>query len=274
MTLITFINHAYIDICHNLYLQLKKFSRHADLIVFCTDELTYKLMNSKNLDCKVEQFRPLLFESISDKLTHHLGNKDLAATYKRSESYSVYQFLKHDVLYQTLLTNDHICLIDADMIIFEDFVDDLMYWMKCDRKFHHKGPSLFGFKYYLQVRTGVNPNNPETLYHWVGKEQIINTGFMYVRKCEETIQHIENYTKLFFPHFDALHNLDEHIITEYFRNIDLNVTSIKDQINLLSDSGVNYTVDEILRLKPKTYHPTFTFDKIQFMKDCNQWFVE
>ena len=40
MKLMTFINYAYIDITHNLYLQLKKFNRHRNLIIICTDEQT------------------------------------------------------------------------------------------------------------------------------------------------------------------------------------------------------------------------------------------
>lgn len=274
MKLVTFINLAYTDICHNLYLQLKKFSRHTDLIIFCTDELTYKSISSKNLDCDIRKFKPMLFESISERLNPHLDNKDLAATYKSSNSYAVYQFIKHDVVFQTLLQNDRVCLLDADMIVFEDFIDELIYWTDYEGKFHHNGPALFGFKYYLQIRTATSLNHPESLYQWVGKEQIINTGFMYVRQSDITLDHINNYTKLFFPHFDALNNLDENIMTEYFRQTNLNITSIKDQLNLLSDVGVNYTHDQVLKLRPKTYHPTFTSNKIQFMKDCNQWFVE
>lgn len=274
MKLITFINFAYIDICYNLYLQLKQFSRHTDLVVFCTDENTYNSMTSKNLECDIQLYKPVLFANISDKLKHHLDNTDLAATYKRSESYSVYQFLKHDVVYQTLLNNDRVCLIDSDLIIFEDFVDELIYWMDNDNKFYHTDPATFGFKYYLQIRTGVDPLKKEHLYQWIGREKTINTGFMYVRRSDASFHHIQNYSNLFLPHFDHLNNLDEHIMTEYFRNIIENTVDIKDQINLLSDVGVNYTYEQVLRIKPKTYHPTFTGDKIEFMKNCNQWFVE
>lgn len=276
MKIITFINHAYKDFAHNLYLQLKKFNRHRDLIIVCTDEETKVILDEqiKSCECEILKYKPVLFKEIANNYQSHLKNKDYAATYTESKSYSVYQFLKHDVLYQTLLENDRVCLLDADMIIFEDFVDELIYWMDYDCKFYHRGPSMFGFKYYLQIRLGVNLHSPETLYHWVGREQIINTGFMYVHKSDITLNHIINYTKLFLPHFDALHNLDEHIITEYFRHIDINDSSIKDQLNLLSDTGVNYTSDQVLKLKPKTYHPTFTRNKVQFMKDCNQWLID
>ena len=274
MKLVTFINFAYADICYNLYLQLKKFSRHTDLIIFCTDENTYKSMASKNLDCDVRQYKPVVFADISDKLQRHLGNTEFAATYKRSESYSVYQFLKHDVVYQTLLENERVCLIDADLIVFEDFVDELIYWMDNENKFYHTGPAVFGFKYYLQIKTGVDPLNPQTLYHWIGREKTINTGFMYVRQSDCAFNHIQSYSKLFLPHFDHANNLDEFIMTEYFEHINDNTVDIKDQINLLSDVGVNYTYEQVLRIKPKTYHPTFTGDKIEFMKNCNQWLVE
>ena len=276
MKFLTFVNYAYIDMAHNLYLQLKKFNRHKDLIITCTDEETKKTLGEQieNCQCEIVQYQPLLFKEIAFNYQSHLINKDCASTYKESKAYSVYQFFKHDALYQTLLKNERVCLLDADMIIFEDFVDDLMYWVDYDRKWYHTGPALFGFKYYLQTRLSVNLSHPDSLYHWAGREQTINTGFMYVRSSDISLNHINTYTKLFLPHFEALHNLDEHIITEYFRYIDINSTSIKDQLNLLSDVGVYYRPDEVLKLKPKTYHPTFCYDrKIQFIKDCNSWLV-
>ena len=276
MKLMTFINYAYIDITHNLYLQLKKFNRHRTLIIICTDAQTKKTLLEKiqNCECDVVQYQPLLFKEISSKYQSHLDNKDYASTYKESKSYSVYQFLKHDALYQILLENERVCLLDADMIIFEDFVDELIYWMDNDKKFYHTDPAVFGFKYYLQMRIGVDPLDKSSLYQWIGKEKTINTGFMYVRRSDSSFHHIQNYSQLFLPHFDHLNNLDEHVMTEYFRRVIDNTIDIKDQINLLSDVGVNYTYEQVLRLKPKTFHPTFTGDKIQFIKDCNQWFVE
>jgi hypothetical protein len=40
MKIITFINDDYIDLAYNLYLQLERFNRHRDFIVFCSDEET------------------------------------------------------------------------------------------------------------------------------------------------------------------------------------------------------------------------------------------
>lgn len=50
--------------------------------------------------------------------------------------------------------------------------------------------------------------------------------------------------------------------------------AITDHINLINNVGVKYTPEQVLKLKPMTFHPTFEADKIQFIKDCNQWFVE
>lgn len=274
MKLLTFINYAYIDIAYNLYLQLKKFNRHGDLIVVCTDDETSFKFKEKNVECDIKTYNAVLFKDIINQNKMHLYNKDHVATHKKNNSYAVYQFLKHDALYQSLLENDRVCLLDADMIIFEDFVDELVHSMDNDHKFYPKGPAIFGFKYYLQIKLGIDLNYPSTLYQWIGREQIINTGFMYVRKSDTTLNHITTYTKLFIPHFDSMINLDEYIITEYFKYIDINSVSIKDQVNLLSDVGVNYTTDQVLKLKPRTYHPTFCYDnKIQFIKDCNSWLV-
>lgn len=276
MKFLTFVNYAYIDMAHNLYLQLKKFNRHKDLIITCTDEETKKTLGEQiqNCECEIVQYQPLLFKEIAFNYQSHLNNKDRVATHKKNNSYAVYQFLKHDALYQSLLENERVCLLDADMIIFEDFIDELVDSMDKDHKFYHKGPAIFGFKYYLQIKLGIDLNYPNTLYQWIGREQIINTGFMYVRKSDTTLNHITTYTKLFIPHFDSTINLDEYIITEYFNSININSVSIKDQVNLLSDVGVNYTTDEVLKLKPKTYHPTFCYDKkIEFIKNCNSWLV-
>lgn len=274
MKLITFINYAYADIGYNLYLQLKKFNRHKDLIIFCTDDETHVKLSERKPDCKIETYKPLLFKDVFDENKIHLENKAMGATHNKSVSYTIYQFLKQDCFYQTLLENERVCLLDADVIIFEDFVDELIFWMDNPRRFMYESPSDIGLKYYLSIRIGVDFNSPETLHHWIGKENIVNAGFMYARKSESSLKHIKNYCKLFIPHFGYLNNLDEYIMTEYYRNIIDNITSINDQINLVSNTGAIYTSEQVLKIKPMTFHPTFTPDKIQFMKECDQWFVE
>jgi hypothetical protein len=192
----------------------------------------------------------------------------------------MYQFLKHDAFYQMLLKHDHVCLIDSDMIIFEDFVDELFYWIDNQRKFKViDTPAYLAFKYYLQIKIGVNLEQPESLYRWIGKKQLINGGLMYANnRCYSTLNHIQNYCKLFIPHFGQLNNIDENIVTEYFGRSVLhsmdNTFAITDHINLINNVGVKYTPEQVLKLKPMTFHPTFEADKIQFIKDCNQWFVE
>lgn len=275
MKFLTFVNYAYIDIVHNLYLQLKKFNRHKDLIITCTDDETkIKLIQQiQNCECEILQYQPVLFKETLSNYQSHLSDKNYAATHLKSASYSIYQFLKHDVLYQNLIKHESVCLLDADIIVFEDFVDPLMYWMNNNKKFKYSDPTLFGFKYYLQGRICVDINKKESLYHWSGREQVINTGFLYLRINDITIKHLIDYTKLFVPHFGQINNLDEFILTEYFRNVDENITSIPDQINLVSNVGTVYSPEEVLKLKPMTFHPTFTGNKIQFMKDCKQWLL-
>ncbi len=274
MKIITFINYAYVDIAYNLYLQLKCFNRHKDFIVFCSDEETRLKFIERSHECIVTTYKPMLLQQYSNRFEHYIKNKEFAATHNKSTSYSIYQFLKHDCLYQSVLEYNEICLLDADTIIFEDFVDELLYWMNNTRRFIYGIPSEIGIKYYLNIRSGVDISKPESLYKWLGKEQIVNTGFMYVHKSENSLNHIKNYSNLFPAHFDQLYNIDEWIITEYFRNIIDNTTSISDQINLVSNAGIIYTPQQVLKIKPMTFHPTFTHDKVQFFKDCNHWLLD
>lgn len=272
MKLITFVNYAYIPIVHNLYLQLKKINRHENLIVYCTDQETYVDLSNKLLNCEVILYKSLLFNDVINENQSHLNNKLYGGCHTQSVSFTIYQFLKQDAFYQTLLKHDRVCLFDSDIIVFEDFFDELIYWMDNTRRFMYGIPSDFGFKYYLNVKIDVNPNNKS--YSWIGKEQIINSGFIYARRCDSTLKHIEEYCKLFRPHFGQKNNIEEHVLTEYFQYVNENTTSISDQINLVSNSGTIYTPQQVLKIKPMTFHPTFTHDKIQFTKECNQWFLE
>ena len=50
---------------------------------------------------------------------------------------------------------------------------------------------------------------------------------------------------------------------------------IPDRINTINDCGYTYNSDQIKTLQCHTFHPTFiNDDKITFIKDCGQWFVE
>lgn len=273
MRLVTFINIAYVDMCHNLYCQLKRFNRHENLTIICSDQETHNELIRRNLECEIKTYTPLLFNKYIETITPHLINKEYGSTI--NQSYTIYQFLKHDAFYQTLLFNDDVCLIDSDMIILDDFIDELSFWINNDRRFHVSDePTQFAFKYYLQIKICVNVNDTINLYHWMGREQIINGGLMYARRCDTTLNHIKNYCDRFVPHFNQINNIDEMVVSDYFKTQMLNTYAITDYINLINNVGVNYTPEQVLRIRPLTFHPTFEGDKTQFIKDCNHWFVE
>ena len=56
MKLITFINHAYIGIAHNLYLQLKRFNLHADLIIYTPSDIAIDDLLKLNLECEIKKY--------------------------------------------------------------------------------------------------------------------------------------------------------------------------------------------------------------------------
>lgn len=271
MKIITFINYAYIDLVHNLYLQLKQFNLHKDFIIYCTDYDTANTLTNQIVDreCEVLQYSPLLLKEVLTNYQQHLCNKQLSSTTTAdSDSYAIYQFLKHDAFYQTLLKHDQICFIDADMIIRHNFVTTLQQYIQ-----NNTSPTTFGFKYYLNIRQSINTEYPHKLYQWIGKEQLINTGFIYAKQSDKSLQHVQNYCQLFIPHFGARNNLDEMILTVYFRNVIENIVPIPDHVNLISNSGIVYTPQQVLELNPLTFHPTFTADKISYIKQCNHWFL-
>lgn len=273
MKLVTFINSAYVNIVYNLYLQLKRLGLHESLIIYTPSDDAINNLQKLNIECDIKKYHPVLF-------THSFDQKIWSDEYTTcatgNNSYATFQMIKHDCLYQLLQHHEYVCLIDADMLVFSNFVDDLKDLLKC-KKFGFTDVSLFALKYYLNINICVDMDSGAK-YEWIGKYSMINTGFMCVYQSDNTFKIIENYTQLFTPHFGKhTGNIDEHILTKYFANgtADLNLCCVPDSINTLSDCGNIYTSNEVKKLKCHTFHPTFVSDdKIDFIKQCGQWFVE
>jgi hypothetical protein len=272
MKLITFINHAYIGIAHNLYLQLKRFNLHADLIIYTPSDIAIDDLLKLNLECEIKKYTPVLF---NDYYNSNLHSDELSKCGHGNNSYSTLQFLKHDCFYQTLEKNEYVCLLDADVLIFSNFVENLKALMYEKYKFGHCTTNLFAFKYYLNINVCVDINSPN-LYHWIGKHSMINTGFMASYQSKQSLAIIKKYCELFIPHIGKNSgNLDEHILTKYFSEQNINICSVPDYIHTLSNCGYIYTPYEIKKLKCDTFHPTFvTSDKVDFIKECGYWYVE
>lgn len=271
MKLLTFVNLAYVDILHNLYLQLKRVGLEKDLIVYTIDDLTKEKIDSFNLECKTVVYKPSVFKDVYDP--NLFSNKLLRSGY--DILYSSLQFFKHDCVYQTLENNEYVCLIDPDMLVYSNFVDDLKSHMNCDHKFGYTSEVNFALKYYINVNIVVDTSSP-ILYEWIGRCAIINGGFMAFHHSQETFDGIKGYCSKFIPHF-AKHcgNIDEHIVTNYFAYYHHhNICMIPDSINTINDCGYTYNPDQVNNLKCHTFHPTFIVDKVEYIRQCGQWFVE
>jgi hypothetical protein len=282
MKLVTFINLAYSELAYNLYLQLKKLNIHENLVIFCLNIDTLNHVQKYNLDCEVKLYKPLLFAN--QKISDSLDKND---PWTGTIDYTTCQFVKQDCFYQSLLNNEFVCLIDADMIVFDNFIDDLKNLMLNQRKFiHHHGQDeyvLFALKYYSGLNINMNMS-ASYLYGWCGQSQIVNCGFQVAQNYDETLKCVEEYCELYKPHIGKTHhNIDEIIITNYFATRLFHsdkvgwgiprLCSISDQINSLNNIGEIYTPEQVLNLNCKTFHPTHCGDKINFIKQCGQWFV-
>jgi len=273
MKLITFVNLAYVNFAHNLYLQLKNVGLHENLIIYTPSDKAFNTLKQLHIDCDIRKYTPLLFKECFDQ---NIWSDEYTTCATGNNSYATFQLIKHDCVYQLLQQNEYVCLIDADMIIFSNFVDDLKCLLN-SKKFGYDDTSLFAIKYYLNINVCVDLDSGAK-YEWIGKYSMANTGFMGVYQSDMTFKIIEDYSKLFIPHFGKhTGNIDEHILTKYISqgSADLRICSIPDSINTLSDCGNIYNPDQIVKLHCHTFHPTFVSgDKIEFIKECGQWFVE
>lgn len=273
MKLITFITEAYVDLAHNLYLQLEKFGLNTRLIVFCDNEHTFNLFIRKKLACEARVYVPRL----------HNFNLQTFPLVKQPDQqqpgtfhYSKIISLKQDAAYQVLLedrNNKYVTIIDVDIIIFDNFVEDLIYYMEYPFKHDAHGQiANFALKYYLNNNR--NPLNNE----WKGKKSVVNTGFMCFHNSNYTLQHIERYYRMItqFVSTTDTYNIDETMLTYYIETSNINVVDLPDYINLCSDTTHMYQPEDIDRIKAltKTFHVTFTNNKVGFMKATNNWHVK
>ena len=278
MKLVTFINLAYVDFAHNLYLQLKKLNIHENLIIYCLNKETLTQILSYDLNCEAKIYTPQLFKNEDLKISINENNP-----WSGTKEYTTYQFIKQDCFYQSLLNDEFVCLIDADMIVFENFIPSVENLMLNQRKFYDKEHVLFALKYYMSININMDMS-ASYLYGWCGQTQIVNCGFQVGQNYDETLKCVEEYCELYKPHIGKTHhNIDEIIITNYFasnlfysHNVGWSiprVCSIPDHINSLNNCGEIYTAEQVLNLRCKTFHPTYCHNKINFIKECNQWFL-
>lgn len=269
MKIVTFINGFYADIAHNLYLQLEKIDRHKDLIIYCDNYKTANALRFKKLLCKIVVYVPYLGH---DSMIL-LRDKRATAGYG-SINYALLNFIKHDVVYQEIRKTSvadyskYILYLDSDMIINADFIPDLVDIMEAQKQ-GYSGPANIGIKYYLN-----DNKNPSLHYNnHIGRRMIANCGFMVFFNHETTMQIIVNYYKLmqsFNVNQDSW-NVDEIVLTDYLDNHPVNVCSIPDSINMLSDCANIYRLNDIRGLHTKSFHLTFYSDKKSILMGLNQW---
>ena len=272
MKFLTFITEPYVDLAHNLFLQLQKFDLHHNLIVFCDNQHTFDLFSKKNLNCDTRVYKPRL--NNFNLHTFPLG-KQSDQQFPGTFHYSKIISLKQDAAYQVLLedrNNPYVTILDVDLIIFDNFVPDLIYYMNYPHK-HDKYNIVanFALKYYLN-----NNRNPLT-NEWRGKKSVVNTGFMCFSNSNSTLRHIEKYYEMItqFVSTTNTFNIDETMLTHYIENTDVVVVDLPDYINICSNTSHMYKSEDIEHIKflTKTYHVTFVSDKKSFLKETNNWYV-
>jgi len=276
MKFITLVNNQYSDIAHNFYIQLQKINRHRDFVIYCNNNATLNTMLSKNLDCTIELYSPKLynqnFELIHTSFTDNISKPD-------TKNYSILNVIKHDVVYDYLTKNPqekYVLLVDTDIIIFDDFVDDLISIMDWKLSVNIDiEPLIVAVKYYLHF-------NRDLLHKiYFGKKNMINTGFMLFHNTERTLKLIRKYYS-FMSNFvldEFSMNIDELLVTNILELEHIGVSNIPDSIHMVSDVSRIYKPSDIEQLKNKTksFHLTFTIDqkisKIDFLKQSNYWFL-
>jgi len=269
MKLITFINQAYVDIAHNLYIQLKNVNLHKNLTIHTVSKLAYDSVVSLKLDCEVKLYKPMLCKDLfNEDLNYDDGRRDV--------EFAIQQFLKYDCFYQEVLNHEFVCLLDADILVFEDFTNDIKILMNRTTKFESKSVSNFAFKYYLNVNIFCKDVESPKLYSWSGIHQIINSGFVVARQSDQTFNAMIDCYKHFVPHIGKSScNTEEQILTSYFADNRYDICSIPDSIHMLNDSGCIYPPEEARRLHCKTFHPTFIWkkEKVDYIKKMKMWFI-
>lgn len=277
MKFVTLINSQYSDIAINFYHQLKKINQQDNFVVYC-DSVECKNKIASSIPCENYLYVPSL-TNLNNLIIKKQQNTSVLKP--STSAYSILNVIKHDVMYQYLTKNpneQHVLLVDTDIIIFDDFTTDLVtmlsYGFKCN---YEEEPSIFAFKYYLHF-------NRDLLYQlYYGKKHIVNTGFMLCKNTDETLKIIEKYytymSGLVINDFSS--NIDELIITHITETNHFGAVSIPDQVHMVSDAGTIYLPKHIPMLKKctKSFHITFNqyksvnLDKITFMKQAGEWLI-
>lgn len=275
MKLVTFISSSYIDMAHNFYIQLMKFDMHKDFIIYVDNANTADMLASRNLNCEYKIYKPEL--GYMEQHAHLLQyNENDIIKPGHGLKYALMNHLKHDVAYQELIKlpeDDILILIDTDMIIFDNFLADIKNIMLYPRKISGNYPCSFAIKYYLNSLLTVSKYR--RFDHFLGRKVLMNGGLMGFYNSPVNHNFMRHYYGLLcsFELSNIGANSDELIVTEFLETRDINICSIPDRINILSDSGHFYTPHDMQHLKniTKSFHITYCKDKVQFLKESGYW---
>lgn len=281
MKLVTFINESYVPIVRNFDLQLKKCNIKEEFVIYCTNKPTYDLLIDSKIDREIHLSKIDLGTTSFSKPI----NKNIPLDVM-TKQYSTINIVKHHLVYKELQENIYdptrdwhngsgmFLLVDTDMILFDNFIPDLVSLIRerhKERPFQGK-PANFAFKYYL------NFNRKNNGIGNTGARSIINTGFMVfnanqhstIEITKEYINNLDTYVVT-----DKSANIDEFLITNFFDKNHQNIAHIPDHIHMVSCKSKIYQPDDIewLKTKTKSFHLTFTRDKIGFMKRAGHWYL-
>lgn len=113
---ITFTSDGYIDLTKNLCASILKNKIDLDLNIFCLDNKSYVTKFSEKSN-NINFYENNTFQ--------HLENDEILR--QDSEFFGDLMYKKFELIYQSLLVFDYVIYIDGDIVIKNDFLEDIFY---------------------------------------------------------------------------------------------------------------------------------------------------
>jgi hypothetical protein len=137
---ITFTSDGYIDLTKNLCASIVKNKIDLDLNIFCLDNKSYVTKFSEKSN-NINFYENNTFQ--------HLEKDEILR--QDSEFFGDLMYKKFELIYQSLLVFDYVIYIDGDIVIKNDFLEDIFYKFPNGPKFYSNygdiNPLMIHFNY-------------------------------------------------------------------------------------------------------------------------------